>query len=823
MKAQLASALVVTVMVHVLGGASCTPPAATPDAGPDVVDAGPRVDLCNAPDAIACSTVPTGNTYAHDADLEALRGCNRLDGDLVIQSADVTSLAALSSLQCVTGRFQLSQTAVVDLTGLERLQSVGFLFVSGNASLTSLGALHALDTALSTFILHNDALTNLSGLERLTTLFTLSVQDNAHLTDLGTFAPTSVGSMDFTRNASLTSLHGLEGITTAFNVALVGLPALTSLDGLAHLGTTNTLTLDELGVTSLSSLASLQSVGTLTLGALALDDLATLTGLTSIQELDLGPTSTLRALGALPSLTVLDQVKVTSNAALETLIIPDGVQRVTLTQVNDAPALTTLSFGKANDAFSVVLDGVPALTTLDASSVTTIGDMELGQTGLVSLSLPAVTTGEALHVTCGGLGGGIANHTPLTSVSAPLLTRLDGDLNVSNCNALTTLDLPQLASTGNTFLTNLPQLTSLSGLSGLANTGSFTLDGTGVTSLAGFAAPHSSTFTLRNDAQLTALDVASPFPAGSVLLLQNLPRLTSLAGLAGSQLAVFAAQSLPAVTSLDGLQDSVQRLALTLDDVPLLTDATALQASTQLAALHIKGTALTSLSLPALVTADDVNLENEPLTTLDAPALTTVTHSVVLTDLPLASLSGLTSLATVGVVTLTNLGITNLDGLAPLAPWGLALNGDAALASLAGLAGDGPSSLSLNALPALSSLDGMPGAHLQALSITACNALTTLAPLSLGASLVQLHVVNNSALTTLAPTLDALTQLVVVEVRANAALTTLSLGALTQVFERFLVRDNPRLPQCQVDAVLAHLHGVDADVITSGNGTGSCN
>ena len=71
-------------------------------------------------------------------------------------------------------------------------------------------------------------------------------------------------------------------------------------------------------------------------------------------------------------------------------------------------------------------------------------------------------------------------------------------------------------------------------------------------------------------------------------------------------------------------------------------------------------------------------------------------------------------------------------------------------------------------------------------------------------------------------TFDAVTRLAVLDVHGNAALTTLSFGALTGVFDRFLVRDNANLPQCQVTAVIAHLHGTDADVTTSGTGTGNC-
>ena len=69
--------------------------------------------------------------------LEAITGCEIIQGDLILSSANITDLSPISSLAVVNGSFHLLHTAVTDLSPLSLLNTAVHVLFQGNTSLTS--------------------------------------------------------------------------------------------------------------------------------------------------------------------------------------------------------------------------------------------------------------------------------------------------------------------------------------------------------------------------------------------------------------------------------------------------------------------------------------------------------------------------------------------------------------------------------------------------------------------------------------------------------------------------------------------------------------
>ncbi|MCS5663811.1 MAG: DUF3105 domain-containing protein [Flavobacteriales bacterium] len=69
--------------------------------------------------------------------LEAITGCEIIQGDLILSSLNITDLSPISSLTVVNGNFHLLNTAVTDLSPLSSLNNAVQVLFQGNTSLTS--------------------------------------------------------------------------------------------------------------------------------------------------------------------------------------------------------------------------------------------------------------------------------------------------------------------------------------------------------------------------------------------------------------------------------------------------------------------------------------------------------------------------------------------------------------------------------------------------------------------------------------------------------------------------------------------------------------
>ena len=106
----------------------------------------------------------------HSAE-EAARyaSCEAVQGDLRVLNSELRDLTALERIRSVSGTLEIAGNPHLDdLTGLDRLSSVGKLQIENNADLDDLAGLSNLTHASSIVIRHNHELTSLRGLEGLT-------------------------------------------------------------------------------------------------------------------------------------------------------------------------------------------------------------------------------------------------------------------------------------------------------------------------------------------------------------------------------------------------------------------------------------------------------------------------------------------------------------------------------------------------------------------------------------------------------------------------------------------------------------------------------
>jgi hypothetical protein len=139
------------------------------------------------PDAGDCATLVYDGDYTVEtpADLAPLDGYTDIGGTFYIQCPQCS---AFDELRCLTMVYDemviMSNDAVTDLTGLERLRSTNEWFqITENASLESLAGLGGLQSVGGPFFVSaNPALTSLDGLESLTSVSgIIQIFDNPNL------------------------------------------------------------------------------------------------------------------------------------------------------------------------------------------------------------------------------------------------------------------------------------------------------------------------------------------------------------------------------------------------------------------------------------------------------------------------------------------------------------------------------------------------------------------------------------------------------------------------------------------------------------------
>jgi hypothetical protein len=313
-------------------------------------------------------------------------------------------------------------------------------------------------------------------------------------------------------------------------------------------------------------------------------------------------------------------------------------------------------------------------------------------------------------------------------------------------------------------------------------TGTLEIAAPGVTSL-GAASPLVQVGRLEvwGSPDLSSLRFPTLAAIDDALLVSNAPalaelQLPALARVGGGGLQVFGAPlltaiDLPALTTVEG--------TLQLDGHPRVTRVSLPSLTAVGSSIALAGLGCTALRLPALTTAVELYVAESPaLVELEAPVLTGVSALILLQD------PALTSISTPALASATAVQITGLPALATLD-----------LSALEVVDQD----LSLQDLPSLTGL-----------------------PLPVLGWAGYLTVEGTSQLTDLE--LPSLTGAWYVTVSRNAALERLVAPSLTAVDLGLTITDNPALPPCQAEAVLARLQPpLPTQVALGGNGgTASC-
>ena len=154
-----------------------------------------------------------GGTFTTNAELERLRGCTIIDGDLIIES-NITDLSILNCLTIVNGNVEIRNIVLTNISIPSLISSNNFFIYDNTStnisfnSLTSTG-IFAIETSTITSISFN-SLTNIGELYiYATTLPTISGFNSLRTT----------GPINITYNSALTSISGFNSLTPVTGIS----------------------------------------------------------------------------------------------------------------------------------------------------------------------------------------------------------------------------------------------------------------------------------------------------------------------------------------------------------------------------------------------------------------------------------------------------------------------------------------------------------------------------------------------------------------------------------------------------------------------------
>lgn len=377
-------------------GGRCGQAGARVDAWPDMNDDGQR-----QPDTEPLTTLTVCQpTRVHDgdylvgsaADLAALQGVTRVDGDLVITS-ETLDVLGLPELVVVMGVVRVTNNPRLAHVSLPHLRFARSVELQQNPALetVSIGRMGGPPVFVDEDVVVDDApkLASLEGLTplnprrhlrvlNLPQLQTLSFPHITHLSaNLTVQGNDALRSMSLpnlvfatnvwvTHNAALESLSGLATLQSADQLLIAALPALTSLSGLDGLTFLRDLIVaecaglkavtiphltrvEQLGIQDNPSLESVSGMPRLQVswlmrlsGNAVLHELKDLSSISAMHTLDISRNPALKDLSALGRLVRLEQLGVYQNILLEDLSGLAGLQEVASLTVAHNPALRNL-------------------------------------------------------------------------------------------------------------------------------------------------------------------------------------------------------------------------------------------------------------------------------------------------------------------------------------------------------------------------------------------------------------------------------------------------------------------------------------------------
>jgi Leucine-rich repeat (LRR) protein len=410
--------------------------------------------------------------------VEALRGCERIEGHLQIDAEQVSDLSALESLRVVRGSIDIlarpplveGDVPRVELAGLERLESAGRLrFVNVAVdSFAPLSALRALDGRDDSglYLESVRGLSGLDGLGRLEHTLFIVLSDVPELVSLrGLASLREVGDLDV-GGAPLEELGLPAQLAITQHLSLEG----TRLRTLEGLGETSQLTRVGLAnnedLVSLEGLRLAERIDSLVLsGNPQLEDVRALAGLRDVSGSLMLLDSPLRGLAGLEALEHVYEIVINGTDIVDL----SGLGRLAVIEsgfiLRNNRALASLAGLPAGTSLrSLDLSGNPGLTRLDIGTAS-VDALFISECPLVDLSgLGAVTLGSSLGleglpnlVSLDGLG-------PAPGLTSVILRGCPALVNIAALAGLSALDVLRVAECG---LANLDALSGLQRLGAL--------------------------------------------------------------------------------------------------------------------------------------------------------------------------------------------------------------------------------------------------------------------------------------------------------------------------------------------------------------------
>ncbi|MBN1340371.1 MAG: T9SS type A sorting domain-containing protein [Bacteroidales bacterium] len=453
---------------------------------------------CNSPEEVLenChSCLPEGIIFTTQAQIESFQinypGCSIIEGDVIIQGDDITSLSGLSVLTSIDGDLSIVENDILNsLVGLEGVTSIGgSLWVGSN----------------------NYALTNLTGLDNITSIGgDLKIAGlntgNTYLTSLtGLEGVISVGGdIEIYNNPFLTSLTGLAGLTSiGGDLGIIGNSALNSLAGLENLTSIGGMLQIE-GNESMSNLFGLHNIEPGTINDLIIVNNFSLSecDIQNICEYLTSPGANLQIYNNAPGCNSSEEIL----ENCENHCFPEGITFTTQAQIDSF----MINYGSCswiegdltiNGEDISDLSGLDLITYIDGS--VTIGTI----TGNANPQLTSLS----------GLNNLVAIGSNLKIYSNQALTSLEGLDNLGSVFGYLNIGDASL-NAGN------PALSSLSGLEGLNYLGgSLKFSGNGsLTSLTALSGLNviGGQLRIKDNASLTSLTGLENINAGSISYLQ---------------------------------------------------------------------------------------------------------------------------------------------------------------------------------------------------------------------------------------------------------------------------------------------------------------
>ncbi len=297
--------------------------------------------------------------------------CTELEGALLIEGPEITSLAGLSQLTRINA-LAIESTSLVNLSGLENLESVDILQLQLNTMLEDISAFNNITTLITLWIVDNSVLTNLDGFQSMEEINSITIRDNGVITDLTPFESlVSVNSLAI--QGGVQSINGLQGVTEANDITISSNEEMTNLQGLNNISQINRLVIaNNDNLASLDGLNSLESANYIQIQLNP--NLASFQGfsnLTTVNE-DFQISSTvLLNLAGLENLSYTKTLKLIGNDAmtslngLENLQKIDSLLRITNNDpLTDLSAISTLNFADDLEALWITNNSILAACNL---------------------------------------------------------------------------------------------------------------------------------------------------------------------------------------------------------------------------------------------------------------------------------------------------------------------------------------------------------------------------------------------------------------------------------------------------------------------------